>query len=183
MTVGYLAASAGIASVNPDSSRAPWTIAAANADLHPLFAERLRAAAHIRVGLEDAPLGTPTSNPALVEVAVADRARSRSGTRLGSRDRARPAQSPATPDKTTLRPPPASGGTKGAESRSGESTKIETVQWVPVCDIAPPRNVLRCSGADLACRNRRCSDSFGRPRRSPSRPMRTADCMQDWGLT
>ncbi len=49
---------------------APWMIAAVNADLRPLFAETIARGGHIRVGLEDAPLGTPTSNLALVEEAV-----------------------------------------------------------------------------------------------------------------
>jgi uncharacterized protein (DUF849 family) len=48
----------------------PWMIAAVNADLRPLFAETVARGGHIRVGLEDAPLGTPTSNLALVEEAV-----------------------------------------------------------------------------------------------------------------
>ena len=49
---------------------APWMIAAVNADLRPLFAETIARGGHIRVGLEDAPLGTSTSNLALVEEAV-----------------------------------------------------------------------------------------------------------------
>jgi uncharacterized protein (DUF849 family) len=49
---------------------APWMIAAVNADLRPLFAETVARGGHIRVGLEDAPLGTPTSNLALIEEAV-----------------------------------------------------------------------------------------------------------------
>ena len=49
---------------------APWMIAAVNADLRPLFAETVARGGHIRVGLEDAPLGTSSSNLALVEEAV-----------------------------------------------------------------------------------------------------------------
>jgi 3-keto-5-aminohexanoate cleavage enzyme len=45
-------------------------IAAVNADLRPLFAETVARGGHLRVGLEDAPLGTRTSNLALVEEAV-----------------------------------------------------------------------------------------------------------------
>jgi uncharacterized protein (DUF849 family) len=49
---------------------APWMIAAVNADLRPLFAETIARGGHIRVGLEDAPLGSPSTNLALVEEAV-----------------------------------------------------------------------------------------------------------------
>jgi 3-keto-5-aminohexanoate cleavage enzyme len=53
-----------------EAGPAPWMIAAVNADLRPLFAETIARGGHIRVGLEDAPLGTRTSNLALVEEAV-----------------------------------------------------------------------------------------------------------------
>jgi uncharacterized protein (DUF849 family) len=53
-----------------EAGPAPWMIAAVNADLRPLFAETIARGGHIRVGLEDAPLGTPTGNLALVEEAV-----------------------------------------------------------------------------------------------------------------
>jgi 3-keto-5-aminohexanoate cleavage enzyme len=46
------------------------TAAAVNADLRPLFAETIACGGHIRVGLEDAPFGSTTSNLALVEEAV-----------------------------------------------------------------------------------------------------------------
>ena len=49
---------------------APWMIAAVNADLRPLFAQTIARGGHIRVGLEDAPLGTTATNLALVEEAV-----------------------------------------------------------------------------------------------------------------
>jgi 3-keto-5-aminohexanoate cleavage enzyme len=49
---------------------APWMIAAINADLRPLFAETIARGGHIRVGLEDAPFGTPATNLTLVEEAV-----------------------------------------------------------------------------------------------------------------
>ena len=49
----------------------PWMIAAVNADLRPsLFAETIARGGHLRVGLEDAPLRTPSSNLGLVEEAV-----------------------------------------------------------------------------------------------------------------
>src|SRR5260370_32405465 len=53
-----------------EAGPAPWMIAAVNADLRPLFAETVARGGHLRVGLEDAPLGTPSSNLALVEEAV-----------------------------------------------------------------------------------------------------------------
>jgi len=45
-------------------------IAGVSADIRPLIAETLRRGGHIRVGLEDAPLGTKASNLELVEEAV-----------------------------------------------------------------------------------------------------------------
>ena len=53
-----------------EAKGAPWMIAAVNADLRPLFADTIARGGHIRVGLEDAPLGTPVTNLALVEEAV-----------------------------------------------------------------------------------------------------------------
>src|SRR5437899_789585 len=49
---------------------APWMIAGVSADIRPLIAETIRRGGHIRVGLEDAPLGIKTSNLELVEEAV-----------------------------------------------------------------------------------------------------------------
>jgi 3-keto-5-aminohexanoate cleavage enzyme len=49
---------------------APWMIAAVSADIRPLIGETVRRGGHIRVGLEDAPLGTKASNLELVEEAV-----------------------------------------------------------------------------------------------------------------
>ena len=45
-------------------------IAGVSADIRPLIAETIRRGGHIRVGLEDAPLGIKTSNLELVEEAV-----------------------------------------------------------------------------------------------------------------
>ena len=53
-----------------EAPSAPWMIAAVNADLRPLFADTIARGGHIRVGLEDAPLGTTTTNLAMVEEAV-----------------------------------------------------------------------------------------------------------------
>ena len=49
---------------------APWMIAAVNADIRPLIAETVARGGHVRVGLEDAPLGTRSTNLELVEEAV-----------------------------------------------------------------------------------------------------------------
>jgi 3-keto-5-aminohexanoate cleavage enzyme len=48
----------------------PWMIAGVCVDVRPLIAEAVLKGGHIRVGLEDAPLGTPTTNVAWVEDAV-----------------------------------------------------------------------------------------------------------------
>jgi len=40
------------------------------ADVRPLIGEAVTRGGHVRVGLEDTPLGTPTSNRALVEEAM-----------------------------------------------------------------------------------------------------------------
>jgi uncharacterized protein (DUF849 family) len=49
---------------------APWMIAGLGADIRPLIAEAVRRTGHIRVGLEDAPFGCTSTNPALVADAV-----------------------------------------------------------------------------------------------------------------
>ena len=53
-----------------EAPTAPWMIAAVNADIRPLIAETVARGGHIRVGLEDAPLGTRSTNLELVEEAV-----------------------------------------------------------------------------------------------------------------
>jgi 3-keto-5-aminohexanoate cleavage enzyme len=52
------------------ASGAPWMIAGVNADIRPLIGETVARGGHIRVGLEDAPLGTKSTNLELVEEAV-----------------------------------------------------------------------------------------------------------------
>jgi uncharacterized protein (DUF849 family) len=49
---------------------APWMIAGLSVDVRPLIGETVARGGHVRVGLEDAPLGTAMSNLALVEEAV-----------------------------------------------------------------------------------------------------------------
>src|SRR5262245_2224523 len=49
---------------------APWMIAGLAVDIRPLIDEAVARGGHVRVGLEDAPLGTSTGNLAWVEEAV-----------------------------------------------------------------------------------------------------------------
>jgi len=74
LTVGFppkpYALAAYHALLEEEARGAPWMIAAVNADLRPLFADTIDRGGHIRVGLEDAPLGTTMTNLALVEEAV-----------------------------------------------------------------------------------------------------------------
>jgi 3-keto-5-aminohexanoate cleavage enzyme len=49
---------------------APWMIAGLGVDVRPLFPDTIHRGGHIRVGLEDAPFGSPMSNVAWVEDAV-----------------------------------------------------------------------------------------------------------------
>jgi uncharacterized protein (DUF849 family) len=49
---------------------APWMIAGLSVDVRPLIAEAVTRGGHVRVGLEDAPLGSSTGNVAWVEDAV-----------------------------------------------------------------------------------------------------------------
>jgi 3-keto-5-aminohexanoate cleavage enzyme len=53
-----------------EAPTAPWMIAGVNVDLRPLIGETIARGGHIRVGLEDARLGTRATNPRLVEEAV-----------------------------------------------------------------------------------------------------------------
>jgi 3-keto-5-aminohexanoate cleavage enzyme len=59
-----------LALLQDEAPAAPWMIAGLGVDLGPLISETVRRGGHIRVGLEDAPFGTPMSNRALVEEAV-----------------------------------------------------------------------------------------------------------------
>jgi uncharacterized protein (DUF849 family) len=49
---------------------APWMIAGLGVDVRPLIAETVHRGGHVRVGLEDAPLGSTMSNLAWLEEAV-----------------------------------------------------------------------------------------------------------------
>jgi uncharacterized protein (DUF849 family) len=50
---------------------APWMIAGLGVDIRPLIPLAVKRGGHVRVGLEDAPFGTGTTNRALVEEAAA----------------------------------------------------------------------------------------------------------------
>jgi uncharacterized protein (DUF849 family) len=64
------ALAAHLALLEEEAGPAPWMIAGLGVDISPLFGEAVAQGGHIRVGLEDAPLGTSTDNLALVEAAV-----------------------------------------------------------------------------------------------------------------
>jgi 3-keto-5-aminohexanoate cleavage enzyme len=64
------ALSAYLALLEEEAPGAPWMIAGVGADIRPLIGETVRRGGHVRVGLEDAPLGTKAGNLAIVEEAV-----------------------------------------------------------------------------------------------------------------
>jgi 3-keto-5-aminohexanoate cleavage enzyme len=49
---------------------APWMLAGVDADIRPLIGETVKRGGHVRVGLEDAPLGTRQTNLEMVEEAI-----------------------------------------------------------------------------------------------------------------
>jgi 3-keto-5-aminohexanoate cleavage enzyme len=64
------ALAAHLALLEEEAAGAPWMIAGVSADVRPLIGETVARGGHVRVGLEDAPLGTPLGNLAWVEEAV-----------------------------------------------------------------------------------------------------------------
>jgi 3-keto-5-aminohexanoate cleavage enzyme len=64
------ALAAHLALLDEEDPGAPWMITGVCADIGGLIGETVARGGHIRVGLEDAPLGTPKTNLALVEGAV-----------------------------------------------------------------------------------------------------------------
>ena len=74
MAVGFpprpYALEAYLALLDEEARGAPWMIAGVSADIRPLIGETVRRGGHIRVGLEDAPLGTRATNLELVEEAI-----------------------------------------------------------------------------------------------------------------
>jgi 3-keto-5-aminohexanoate cleavage enzyme len=64
------ALAAHLALLEEEAGAAPWMIAGMCADIRPLIGDAVILGGHVRVGLEDAPLGTPMSNLDWVEEAV-----------------------------------------------------------------------------------------------------------------
>lgn len=64
------ALAAHLALLDESHAAAPWMIAGLAVDIRPLIAETVAKGGHVRVGLEDAPLGTAMGNLAWVEEAV-----------------------------------------------------------------------------------------------------------------
>ena len=56
--------------LDDEAPGAPWMIAGLGVDIRPLIPETIRRGGHIRVGLEDAPFGTTSTNVELVEQAA-----------------------------------------------------------------------------------------------------------------
>src|SRR5204863_1524092 len=64
------ALAAHLALLEEEGAGAPWMIAGLAVDVRPLIAETVARGGHVRVGLEDAPLGSSMGNVAWVEEAV-----------------------------------------------------------------------------------------------------------------
>jgi 3-keto-5-aminohexanoate cleavage enzyme len=64
------ALAAHLALLDEEAPGAPWMVAGLGVDVRPLIPEVVRRGGHVRVGLEDAPFGTTTTNVGLVEEAV-----------------------------------------------------------------------------------------------------------------
>jgi len=64
------ALAAHLALLENEMPSAPWMIAGLGVDVRPLIGETVARGGHVRVGLEDAPLGTAMNNLAWVEEAV-----------------------------------------------------------------------------------------------------------------
>jgi 3-keto-5-aminohexanoate cleavage enzyme len=64
------APAAHLALLEQEAGPAPWMIAGLGADIRPLIGEAVARGGHVRVGPEDAKLGTAISNLVMVEQAV-----------------------------------------------------------------------------------------------------------------
>jgi 3-keto-5-aminohexanoate cleavage enzyme len=64
------ALAAHLALLEEEAGPAPWMVAGLGVDIRPLIGEAVARGGHVRVGLEDAPFGTPIGNRAWVEDAV-----------------------------------------------------------------------------------------------------------------
>jgi 3-keto-5-aminohexanoate cleavage enzyme len=70
-----------------ESPRSPWMVAGRGSDITPLIGAAVEAGGHVRVGLEDAPLGSKLGNRELVELAA--EAIVRAGGRLATAEEVR----------------------------------------------------------------------------------------------
>lgn len=74
MAVGFPPRPYGLAAykalLDEEARGAPWMIAGVGADIRALIGETVRHGGHVRVGLEDAPLGTRETNLELVQEAI-----------------------------------------------------------------------------------------------------------------
>jgi 3-keto-5-aminohexanoate cleavage enzyme len=59
-----------LALLDEEAPGAPWMLAGVSADVRPLIGETVKRGGHVRVGLEDAPLGTRATNLEMVEEAI-----------------------------------------------------------------------------------------------------------------
>ena len=59
-----------LALLDDEAPGAPWMLAGVSADVRPLIGETVKRGGHVRVGLEDAPLGTRATNLEMVEEAI-----------------------------------------------------------------------------------------------------------------
>jgi uncharacterized protein (DUF849 family) len=59
-----------LALLDEEAPGAPWMLAGVSADIRPLIGETVKRGGHVRVGLEDAPLGTRATNLEMLEEAI-----------------------------------------------------------------------------------------------------------------
>ena len=64
------ALAAHLALLDEEAGRMPWMVGGLRVDIRPLIGEAVKRGGHVRVGLEDAPRGTPMGNVAWVEEAA-----------------------------------------------------------------------------------------------------------------
>lgn len=64
------ALAAHLALLDEEAGRMPWMVGGLRVDIRPLIGEAVKRGGHVRVGLEDAPRGTPLGNVAWVEEAA-----------------------------------------------------------------------------------------------------------------
>jgi 3-keto-5-aminohexanoate cleavage enzyme len=59
-----------LALLDEEAPGAPWMLAGVSADIRPLIGDTVKRGGHVRVGLEDAPLGTRSTNLEMLEEAI-----------------------------------------------------------------------------------------------------------------